>query len=197
MSGSPVTRPSLLLRIRDPKDEQAWRQFVEVYAPLVDHYGRRHGLQAADTADLAQEVLQAVAGAAGRFDYDPQRGSFRGWLFMITRNKLRNVLASRRRHPRASGRSDVKELLEQQPDPEPDEAAWNRQYQWRLFSWAAERIRGDFQDSTWQAFWQSAAENRPAKEIAEQLGLSVGAVYIAKSRVLARLRQTIQQVVDE
>jgi len=188
MGSSPVTRPSLLVRIRDARDEQAWRQFVEIYAPLVDHYGRKHGLQPADAADLAQEVLQVVASVAGRFEYDPQRGSFRGWLFTVTRNKLRRLLARQRRQPRATGDSGVRGLLEQQPSPESDEADWNREHQRRVFSWAARRIRGSFRDSTWKAFWQTAVEDRPAQAVAEELGVTIGAVYIAKSRVLARLR---------
>ncbi len=197
MSGSPVTQPSLLLRLRDTRDEQAWRQFVEIYAPLIDHFGRKQGLQAADSADLAQEVLQAVAGAMDRFDYDPKQGSFRGWLFTITRNELRDFLTSRGRRPMASGDTGVKELLGQQPDAEPDEAQWERDYQWRLFSWGADRVRGDFQESTWQAFWQTAVDHRPAKSVADELKMTVGAVYIAKSRVLARLKQMIQQVTGE
>jgi RNA polymerase sigma-70 factor (ECF subfamily) len=87
MADSPTTRPSLLVRIRDPQDSQAWTQFVEVYAPLVYGFARKHGLQDADAADVTQDVLRAVAGAAGRLEYDPQRGSFRGWLLTIVRNK--------------------------------------------------------------------------------------------------------------
>ncbi len=197
MSGSPATQPSLLLRLRDGRDEQAWRQFVEIYAPLIDHFGRRRGLQAADSADLAQDVLQAVAGAMDRFDYNPQQGSFRGWLFTITRNELRDFMTRRSRRPMASGDTGVKELLDQHPDAEPDQTEWERDYQWRLFSWAAERVRTDFQDSTWQAFWRVAVDNRSAKAVAEELKMTVGAVYIAKSRVLARLKQVVQQVTGE
>ena len=197
MCGSPNTRPSLLVRIRDARDDQAWRQFVEIYAPLVDRYGRKHGLQPADAADLAQEVLQVVASAADRFRYDPQRGSFRGWLFTVTRNKLRRLHAQRRRQPLATGDSAVRGMIEQQPSPEPDEDIWNQEYQRRLFSWAAGQIRDSFQDSTWRAFWQTAVEDRPARSVAEELGMTVGAVYIAKSRVLARLRRVVRQLEDE
>jgi RNA polymerase sigma factor (sigma-70 family) len=197
MSGSPVTRASLLLRIRDSRDEQAWRQFVEIYAPLVDHYGRKCGLQAADAADLAQEVLQVVARVVNRFEYDPRRGSFRGWLFTVTRNKLRKLLARDRRAARGTGDSNVRELIEQQPGADGEEAEWNQEYQRRLFSWAAGQIRDNFRDSTWRAFWETAVEDRPARLVAEELGMTVGAVYIARSRVLARLRQIVRQVEDE
>ncbi len=197
MRNSPTTRHSLLVRLRDCGDNQAWAQFVDLYAPLVHAYGRKHGLQDADAADLTQEVLQAIYGAIERFDYDPHRGSFRGWLFTLTRNRLLNFVASRRRHPSGSGDTDVKEMLEQRPRDEPDEAIWNQHYQWRHFLWAAEQIRGSFQPQTWQAFWQTAVENRPAKAVAEGLGISVGTLYVARSRIIARLKQQIEQLTDE
>src|SRR5438309_8393167 len=97
MDDSATTRPSLLVRIRDAGDGEAWTQFVEIYAPLVYGFARKHRLQDADAADLTQDVLRAVAGAVGRLDYDPQRGSFRSWLFTVVRNKLRNFRANQER----------------------------------------------------------------------------------------------------
>jgi RNA polymerase sigma-70 factor (ECF subfamily) len=195
MIEEPTTRPSLLLRLRDPRDSPAWGQFVDVYAPLVYGFGRKHGLQDADAADLTQEVLRAVAGAIGRLEYNPARGSFRGWLFTVVRNKLRNFLAARERQERGQGDSAAQKWLEAQPAPEGEQAAqWEREYEQRLFTWAAEQVRGGFQDATWQAFWRTAVENQSAQAVATALGLSVGAVYIARSRVLARLREQIRQV---
>src|SRR3954452_4030470 len=103
MSDPPTTRPSLLLRLRDPRDQQAWTQFVDLYGPLVYGYDRKQGLQDADAADLMQTVLQAVSAAAGRWQFDPRRGTFRGWLFTIVRNKLRNFLASKHGFCRGKG----------------------------------------------------------------------------------------------
>ena len=88
MTQSDATRPSLLVRIRDARDREAWGQFVEVYAPLVYDMARRRGLQDADAADLTQDVLRSVAGAIGRLDYDPRRGTFRSWLFSVAQNTL-------------------------------------------------------------------------------------------------------------
>ena len=196
MADSPSTRRSLLVRIRDPLDGQAWAQFVDLYAPLVYGFARKRGLQDADAADLTQDVLRAVAAAAGRLDYDPRRGSFRGWLFTIARNKLHDFRVGRDRQAQASGGSGMQQLLEGQPARE-EQALWDREYEQRLFDWAAEQVRGGFHDNTWQAFWQVAVEGRNPGEVAASLEMSVGAVYIAKSRVLARLKQQIQKLHDE
>ena len=88
MADALLTRASLLVRLRDPKDRAAWQQFVELYGRLVYGFVRQRGLQDADAADLTQEVFLAVAQAAGRWQYDPRQGSFRGWLYGITRHKL-------------------------------------------------------------------------------------------------------------
>src|ERR1700733_8419453 len=96
MPEAPPTRPSLLVRLRDARDEGAWSQFVDLYAPLVYAHARRNGLQDADAADLMQNVLRCVVNAVQRLDYDPRRGSFRGWLFTIVRTQLLNF--RRRKH---------------------------------------------------------------------------------------------------
>ena len=195
MDDSPLTRPSLLVRIRDPRDTQAWSEFVDVYAPLVYGFARRHHLQDADAADLTQDVLRAVAGAVGRLDFDPQRGSFRGWLFTVVRNKLRNFLSRKGRRCQGSGDSAAQDRLDAVPaDAGEDSSVWDLEYEKRVFVWAAKQVRGGFEDSTWQAFWLTAVEGKDPKEAASALGITVGAVYIAKSRVLARLRKKIEQL---
>jgi RNA polymerase sigma-70 factor (ECF subfamily) len=191
MTDPPPTRPSLLMRLRDARDGDAWRQFVELYAPLVYSYARRHRLQDADAADLTQEVLRAVSGAVGRLEYDPERGSFRGWVFTLAHRKLCDFLTRRRRQEQGSGDTATQGVLNDLPAPE--EEQWERDYERRLFVWAAERARGEFREATWQAFWQTAVEGRPAADISRTLGISVGAVYIAKSRVQARLKALVQE----
>lgn len=191
MPDLPITRPSLLVRIRDAGDQEAWRQFVEIYAPLVYGFARKRGLQDADAADLTQDVLRSVAAAAGRLEYDPRRGSFRSWLYTIARNKLHDFRTSPKRRWQGSGDSDAQDRLEEQPAPQEDVADWDREYEQRVFAWAAEQVRGGFTEGTWQAFWQTAVDGRTPKETARALGMSVGAVYIARSRVLARLKEQI------
>jgi RNA polymerase sigma-70 factor (ECF subfamily) len=195
MTDSPATRQSLLLRLRDPRDEEAWAEFVAIYTPLIDRLARARGWQAADAADLTQEVFRAVAGAIDRYDPDPARGSFRSWLFRIARNLMINLLAARRIRPQATGDSDVQELLQRVPAREgADTALFEVEYRRRVFLWAAERIRGEFRRSTWQAFWLTAVQGQTIRAAAQASGISVGAVYIARSRVMARLRSVIEQV---
>jgi RNA polymerase sigma factor (sigma-70 family) len=192
MTQPPTTRLSLLLRLRDAQDAEAWQEFVRLYAPLVYRYGRRHGLQDADAADLSQEVLRAVSGGMGRFEYDPQRGSFRGWLFTLAHHRLYDLQQRQRRQGQGSGDSAVRGLLEEHPAPE-DRDQWDRDYRETVFAWAAERVRPAVSETTWQAFWRTAVEGKGGQEVAAELGLTVAAVYLAKSRVMARLKEQARQ----
>src|SRR5262249_40613404 len=127
--------------------------------------------------------------------WDPDRGSFRGWLRTITRNLLINLLARQRRQPRGSGDSEMQEFLAAQPEPDPEASGlFDAEYGRRLFEWGAGGARGEFTLKTWEAFRRTAVDGRRPGDVATELGMSVGAVYIARSRVLARLRQRIEQL---
>jgi len=147
--GPETTRPSLLVRIRDANDREAWRQFVDIYAPLIYGFCRKRGLQDADAADLTQDVFRAVAakiasrpGAKGKADgdegatgtvqweYDPNRGSFRGWLYTVTRNKINDFRD--RKQSCGTGDTATQQFLEQQPDTAEDETTWQREAQQRI-----------------------------------------------------------------
>jgi RNA polymerase sigma-70 factor (ECF subfamily) len=200
MAEAPVTRASLLVRLRDPQDHDAWQQFFHVYASVVYGFARRRGLQDADAADLMQDVLRRVAMAAGKLDYDPRKGTFRGWLFTVTRNRLSDFLNGRQRQVAGPGGSDGQRLLNEQPaasDSADGSGAWDQEYQQGVLRWAMERVRGEFQENTWQAFRQTAVEGKSPKEVADALKMSPGAVYVAKSRVLARLKIEVQQWQDQ
>ncbi len=195
MSEATTTRPSLLIRLRDPMDEQAWTEFVEIYGPLIRQLASQRGLQDADAADLVQEVFRAVAGAIERYDPDPAKGSFRGWLSTIARNLIVNLLNAQRRHPRGTGDTQVQLLLEAQPAPDSEESAlFDAEYHRRLLHWAAERIRDEFSETVWLAFWRAGVNGQSAEETGRALGLSVGSVYQYKSRVVSRLRREIERV---
>ncbi len=193
MSDMPDTRRSLLVRIRDRGDEPAWREFVEIYEPLVYRLARRKGFQHADAEELTQEALVAVASAIERWDPDPRLGTFRGWLFRIARNMMINFLTRSRPEDRGTGGTGFRHLLEQQPASGPDETTlFGEEYRREAFRWAAREIRDDFQSSTWNAFWWTAVDGREIKEVAEALGMSVGAVYAARSRAMVRLKRKVK-----
>jgi RNA polymerase sigma-70 factor (ECF subfamily) len=189
------TRPSLLLRIRDADDRSAWEQFVALYAPMIYRFVRRRGLQDADAADVTQDVLRVVATKARCLDYDPTLGSFRAWLFTVTRNTMINARKHRARHPQGTGDTAMQHRLDARAAPSADEeAVWEQEYRQRRLTWAAERVRGHCEESTWQAFWRTAVEGQSPRSVAEALGLSVGAVHIAKSRVIARLKAVLGEL---
>lgn len=195
---SPVTRASLVLRLKDDTDTEAWQEFVRLYGPMVFHFARKRGLQDADAADLMQEVLRSVATHAGKLDYDPDRGSFRGWLFTITRNKLYTFLQRQRNREQATGDSTTRQALQATAGPDSDlEAGWEQEYQQQLAARAMARVRHEFQPNTWQAFWQTAVDGVAAQDVADRLKMSTGAVYVARSRVLARLREEVLRLQNE
>lgn len=192
MADAPPTRPSLLVRIRDAADHRAWSQFVDVYAPLIHGYARKHGLQDHDAADLTQEVLARVARAVRGLDYDPRRGTFRGWLFTIVQRELIDLVVGRRRQPQGTGDSGVLECLRQQPAPDGRaEADWELAYEQRMFGWAAAEVRPRVEAHTWAAFWRTAVEAADTKAVAADLGITVAAVRLAKSRVMAQIRKRV------
>jgi RNA polymerase sigma-70 factor (ECF subfamily) len=191
----PTTRQSLVLRLKNREDQEAWTEFVEVYEPLIYRLAIATGLQHADAEDLCQDVLRAVSSAIERWDPDPAKGSFRGWLFRIARNLLVDFLAVQARQPRGSGRTSIHELLQERPAGDPRaEAEFADEFKRRVFQWAADRVKNEFTNTTWQAFWKTGVEHGSIAEVAEELGLSEGAVYIARSRVLARLRQRVEEL---
>jgi RNA polymerase sigma factor (sigma-70 family) len=198
MGDSPQTRASLLVRIRDSRDAQAWCQFVDLYAPLIHGFARKHGLQDADAADLTQDVLGVVARSIQKLEYDPRRGTFRSWLFTIVRNRVRNFLTRRRPYEQGSGDTGTHNLLEEQPDPsEAPDAGWEDHYHRQLFACAAKLVQARVHESTWQAFWQTTVEGRSPQDVAERLNITVAAVYLAKSRIMAQLKSCIRELQDE
>src|SRR4029078_10644971 len=168
----PVTRASWRVQIREGSNHAAWQEFVHLYGPVVYGFARKRGLQDADAADLMQDVLRSVSSAIGRLDYDRGQGTFRGWLFTITRNKIFNFLSARRTRPQSSGDSSTHRLLTSQPDGNDGDEAWELEYQRRLAALAMEGVKGEFQDNTWRAFWLTAVEGVSAAEAAKQTAMS-------------------------
>ena len=131
------TRQTLLIRMRDVEDAGAWSEFVELYTPLIFHFCQQRGLQEADAADVAQEVLTTVANKIREFEYDPEKGQFRSWLLTVTRFKLSHLLKKKQRGPQPAGGHTVVRMLDQQSESDRDEnAVWEREYRKRVFQWA-------------------------------------------------------------
>lgn len=189
--GTPDTRPTLLLRVRDWDDQAAWQTFVEIYQPLIVGQCRKGGLQTADAEEVCQEVLARVADSIRKFDYNPQRGRFRSWLYTVVRSLISSHVARRMRQPKASDASIGSAAA---PTTEPD---WEREYVDRLFVWACQRARGDVKSNTWQAFHATVVENRPVETVAAELGMTAGAIYIARSRMIARIRELVREATGE
>ena len=192
----PDTSVSLLDRLRLCPDVASWQRLVELYGPLIQDWLRRHGLQPADADDLAQEVLAVLVRELPRFE--PRRpGAFRSWLRTITAYRLRNFWRAREGRPAATGDSDFAQQLEQLEDPHSElSRLWDDEHDQYIVRRAMEVIEGEFAPSTWRAFRRVMMDGASVDAVAAELGLSSNAVFIAKSRVLSRLRKEIEGLVD-
>jgi RNA polymerase sigma-70 factor, ECF subfamily len=188
---APETRDSLLLRIRDSQDREAWYEFVDIYRPMVYRIGRRHGLQDADALNLVQEVLCKVERAIGRWVTSQPAGSFRRWLRIVARNAA--IDAIRQAVPDAPrGGTSVQQFLHSVGEVQAN-AELTGELEREAFRWAARRVKHEFNESTWTAFWQTVVEGLPCAEAAAQSQRSVGAIYTARSRVLRRLKAVLTE----
>jgi RNA polymerase sigma-70 factor (ECF subfamily) len=148
-----------------------------------------------DAADLLQNVFRSVSGAIGRYHRDRPTDTFRGWLWSIARNKLRDHFRTREREPVAVGGSDAHVLFSQIPEDEPESAADSEPSRGLLHR-GLELVRSGFEENTWQAFWRTTVDGRAPADVAAELGLGLASVYQAKSRVLRRLREELGGLID-
>lgn len=187
-----------LLELVQAHDDVAWQRLVHLYSPLILSWSKRSGVPDEDASDVLQEVWRAVAIHIDRFERTLTKGTFRGWLWTITRNKLRDHYRSKQGKAAAVGGTDAHTRLQEIPEDEPLDENGNqavdspRQFLYR----ALDLVRSDFEEKTWQAFWKVTVEGQPPALVARELGLSVDSVYQAKSRVLRRLRTELQGLVE-
>lgn len=171
-------------------DETAWDWFVELYTPLLFSWARRCGESEHDAADLVQEVFVTLVQTLSTFEYD-RAGSFRGWLRTLLVNKLRDRIRRRIRLEKAVEQRPLEVEL-----PDIAEVFWEAEYQQELARQALRLMQAEFAPATWKACWETVVEGRSATEVAQELGISENAVYIAKCRVLRRLRQALNGLVE-
>jgi RNA polymerase sigma-70 factor (ECF subfamily) len=186
MHDTPV---SLLEQLRYPSDDRAWGRFVELYTPFMVRCIGPLGLQESDRADLLQDVFVTLYRKLPEFTYDGAK-SFRGWLRTILLNHWRDALRKRGRQP-GNGAA-----LDQHPASDGVAEFDEREYRHYLVNRALQLMRADFQPTTWQACWENVVNDRPATAVAAQLGISVDAVYAATYRVLRRLRQELDGLLE-
>jgi RNA polymerase sigma-70 factor (ECF subfamily) len=186
-----TTSTSLLRRLQQTQDAAAWDRFVALYRPLLAAWARQLHVPAADADDLVQEVLATLLVKLPQFQRRAT-GSFRAWLRTLTRHKWLEL--QRRRRPTTA---DGEQQLAAAEAADPAEQFWEQEFRERLLARALALMKSDFQEKTWQAFWEVMVADRAPAEVAAALGLSVGAVHAARFRVLARLRRELADMLDE
>ena len=189
---------SYFVRSLNEGDESAWREMNQVYRPMIVRWLRRYRLQIGDAEDIAQEVMMNVASLAGDFRHNGRVGAFRNWLRAITVNTAHNYWKRYRRQPVASGGSVFREMLGQLQDPNSETTRrFNAHYDHTVLLEMVNTIESQFHSQTIKAFRMHVMEGVAASETAMRLGVPVHVVYLAKSRVLRRLREEAAEWISE
>ena len=196
MENSPKTRYSLIGRLHNPQNVEAWSEFASIYQPLIFRICRHRGLQHADATDVTQEVMAKVAKAIVQFDGQQDGATFRGWLYRVTRNVVVDFFRKRENRNLAGAETGLFELIEQEPD-QAESNEFRIEYQKQIFSIVANQVRDQVQPNTWQAFWRTEVDNESVAKVAIELDMNSGAVYVARSRVIARLRTAAEEKMNE
>ena len=190
----PETNESLILRVKDPADAASWSDFLAIYRPVVVRMACGRGLQHADADDLTQQVFLSVARAIEDWEPDSQQPPFRAWLTRIARNAIVNAL-TRRKPDAAGGSTSLQEMLCVLPERN-DETTQQliEESRREAMRWAADEIRSEFTELTWAMFWQTSIEGESVAEVARQQNKTPGAVYMARFRVMQRLKEKVLEV---
>lgn len=191
------TSLTLLARLQQADDTEAWQRLNELYQPLLRVWLKKYGVQSSDADDLAQEVLLTVSKNMCSFDHNGRTGAFRSWLRTILVNRLRLFWRSRDRRPPTLGGSSIEERIAQFEDPASAMSQlWNRQHDLHVLNRLLALSRPKFSSETWEVFTRVAIKGERADLVAAETGISLNAVFIAKSRVLSKLREEAAGLVD-
>ena len=193
----PDTRASLILRLQNADDVAAWDEFAELYGPIVFRVAQRRGMQAADAENLVQEVLLAVAQSVAKWIERADRGSFRAWLLRIAHNEAVDMLTERATRKLGCDGEQGQRLLDGVALRDDISSLIEREYERAVFQWAADRVREQVADHTWQAFWLTEVEGMSVHQAAGQLGTRTGNIYFGRSRVMARIKELVRQYEDQ
>lgn len=185
------TSATLLERVRNPKDEHAWRTFFELYHPLIARYARMRGLTGPDAEDVAQDCMASLARSMKRFEYAPRSGSFRAYLRKTVNNRV--VEMYRRRHPRSARTGELETLASREPSRADWDQVWLREH----LAYCVKRVAARYSDKTVRAFQLYALEDWPVDKVCRELGINANQVYLAKTRMVRRLRKEIAQLVGD
>jgi RNA polymerase sigma-70 factor (ECF subfamily) len=192
-----LTRASLILRIQDAEDMAAWDEFATIYGPVVFNFAMSRGFQAADAENLVQEVFLAVANSISNWLERDDRGSFRAWLLRIARNAAVDMITQKATRSLGRDGSEAQVHLVNFPAPSELSSALDLAYERMVFQWASERVRASVAEHTWQAFWLTSIEELSVEAAAARLKTRPGNIYFARSRVLARIKELVQQYQDQ
>ncbi|MEZ6094556.1 MAG: sigma-70 family RNA polymerase sigma factor [Pirellulaceae bacterium] len=190
------TRASLLLRLRNAEDVAAWDDFMSIYSPVIYRVALKRGLQPADAENLVQEVITAVSISLEHWLERIDRGGFRAWLFTIARNESIKMMTHRTTRPMAHGGTDAGEILNKIPAKSDLTRELDLEYDRSIFQWAARQVEKKVDATNWQAFWMTAIDNVSVDDAARRLNIETGQVYCARSRVMAKIKNLVQQYKD-
>ncbi len=197
MAQLPETRNSLLLKVRDSANAEAWEEFAAIYRPVIYRLARRRGLQDADAEDLAQRVLVSVSEAIRTWEKDERRGTFRAWLLRVARNAIINALTRTRPDAAVGGTSVLEQLEAHGGGNTAISDLIEDEHRRAVFRWSAAEVRAEFHEATWMAFQLTAVDGLSVEDAAAEIGKSTGSVYAARSRVMRRLKAKVVEFESE
>ncbi len=187
-----TTHGSLLLRVRDPRDEEGWRTFYDIYAPLILRYAQARGLRPADAEEVLQECMTALARNMRNFEYTPEKGKFKGWLRSMVHHQVVNL--HRKRRDRQVGEEQLAIL----PDTDPSvSAVWDTTWRMQRLSYCLEQVRSEVAPKTYEAFSRYVLDEWTVARVTEELGVSANDIYLAKSRITRRLKDKMLELLGD
>ena len=193
---TPETRHSLIVRLKDQRNELAWTEFVCAYEPFLSRLVQRQGTPDRHVPDITQQLLIAIAKSVNGWRPDGREASFRRWLGRVARNVVIKFMTREKKQVTGQGGSDFLKLVELTSDDTPDEER-SKQYEHELILWAAELVRSEFRDTSWRAFWATQVDGRSVVDVARELSVTPGSIYMSRSRIFARIRSHIAEVMED